>query len=67
MNIYSFFIKGNCFVIYFLFWLTFKDGALDTLQDNFMEKGAVQCGFCTFGMIFTAKAFLDRQAKPLKN
>jgi carbon-monoxide dehydrogenase small subunit len=32
-----------------------------------MEKGAVQCGFCTSGMILTAKALLDRQKKPSKN
>ena len=28
-----------------------------------MEKGAVQCGFCTSGMIMTAKALLDRNQK----
>ncbi len=32
-----------------------------------MEKGAVQCGFCTSGMILTAKTLLDRQKKPSKN
>jgi aerobic-type carbon monoxide dehydrogenase small subunit (CoxS/CutS family) len=31
-----------------------------------MEKGAVQCGFCTSGMIMTAKALLDRDKKPTK-
>lgn len=44
-----------------------KDGTLHPLQEAFMEKGAVQCGFCTSGMILTAKALLDRQKKPPKN
>lgn len=43
-----------------------KDGKLHPLQETFMEKGAVQCGFCTSGMIMTAKAFLDRNKKPTK-
>ncbi|MGD9576925.1 MAG: (2Fe-2S)-binding protein [Syntrophorhabdus sp.] len=44
-----------------------KNGVLHPLQEAFMEKGAVQCGFCTSGMILTAKALLDRQKKPSKN
>jgi carbon-monoxide dehydrogenase small subunit len=44
-----------------------KDGALHPLQEAFMEKGAVQCGFCTSGMILTTKALLDRQKKPSKD
>ena len=44
-----------------------KNGALHPLQEAFMEKGAVQCGFCTSGMILTAKALLDRKKKPSKN
>ena len=43
-----------------------KDGKLHPLQESFMEKGAVQCGFCTSGMIMTAKALLDRNKKPTK-
>jgi len=43
-----------------------KDGKLHPLQEAFMEKGAVQCGFCTSGMIMTAKALLDRNTKPTK-
>ncbi|RLB86479.1 MAG: (2Fe-2S)-binding protein, partial [Deltaproteobacteria bacterium] len=31
-----------------------EETALDPLQKSFMEKGAVQCGFCTPGMILTA-------------
>lgn len=39
---------------------------LHPLQETFMEKGAVQCGFCTPGMIMTAKGLLDRNKKPSK-
>ena len=34
------------------------------LQIAFTEKGAIQCGFCTPGMIMTAKAFLDSNPDP---
>ena len=34
------------------------------LQKAFVEKGAIQCGFCTPGMILTAKAFLDENPHP---
>lgn len=44
-----------------------KNGTLHPLQEAFMEKGAVQCGFCTSGMILTAKALLDRQKNPSRN
>ena len=37
---------------------------LDPVQESFMEKGAVQCGFCTPGMILTAKSLLDRNSEP---
>ncbi len=43
-----------------------QDGKLHPLQQAFMEKGAVQCGFCTSGMIMTAKALLDRNKRPTK-
>jgi carbon-monoxide dehydrogenase small subunit len=43
-----------------------QNGNLHPLQEAFMEKGAVQCGFCTSGMIMTAKALLDRNKKPTK-
>ncbi|MBW1700818.1 MAG: (2Fe-2S)-binding protein [Deltaproteobacteria bacterium] len=36
------------------------------VQESFMEKGAVQCGFCTPGMILTAKGLLDRNSRPTK-
>ncbi len=37
---------------------------LHLLQTAFVEKGAIQCGFCTPGMILTAKGLLDRQPSP---
>lgn len=39
-------------------------GVLDPLQDSFIKNGAVQCGFCTPGMILSAKALLNRIPKP---
>ncbi|AFK06641.1 MULTISPECIES: (2Fe-2S)-binding protein [Mesotoga] len=41
-----------------------KDGELDTIQKAFVDEGAVQCGFCTPGMIMSAKALLDRNDSP---
>ena len=41
-----------------------KEGELHPLQNAFVEKGAIQCGFCTPGMILTAKAFLDEHPHP---
>ena len=43
-----------------------RDGKLHPLQQTFMEEGAVQCGFCTSGMIMTAKTLLDKTACPPK-
>jgi len=37
---------------------------LDPLQEAFLDHGAVQCGFCTGGMILGAKALLDKQPNP---
>ena len=39
---------------------------LNPVQESFMEKGAVQCGFCTPGMVLTAKGLLDRNSQPTK-
>ena len=39
-------------------------GKLHPLQQAFIDAGAVQCGFCTPGMILTAKAFLDNNPHP---
>jgi carbon-monoxide dehydrogenase small subunit len=37
------------------------DGQLDPLQKSFLDHAAVQCGFCTPGMIMTARALLDER------
>lgn len=39
-------------------------GELHPLQRAFIDEGAVQCGFCTPGVILTAKAFLDSNPHP---
>lgn len=41
-----------------------QDGELDALQESFMVSGAVQCGFCTPGMILSAKALLAKNPRP---
>jgi carbon-monoxide dehydrogenase small subunit len=41
-----------------------RDGELDVLQRKFVEYGAVQCGFCTPGMLMSAKALLMRDPTP---
>lgn len=41
-----------------------EDGRLDLLQQSFIDHGAVQCGFCTPGMLMSAKAFLKRNPNP---
>ena len=41
-----------------------KGGALTPLQQAFVDHGAVQCGFCTPGMILTATAFLAKNPNP---
>ena len=38
--------------------------ALDPVQESFVEHGAVQCGFCTPGLVLTAKAMLDKNPDP---
>jgi carbon-monoxide dehydrogenase small subunit len=39
----------------------FKDGHPIPLQRSFVESGAIQCGFCTPGMILSAKALIDEK------
>lgn len=40
------------------------EGDLDPIQQAFIDKGAVQCGYCTPGMILTAKSLLDKNPEP---
>ncbi len=40
--------------------------SLHPLQRAFVEAGAVQCGFCTSGMLLTAKAMLAEHARPTR-
>ncbi len=44
-----------------------KNGELDKLQTSFIEAGAIQCGFCTPGMILSAKALLMKNPNPTKD
>src|ERR671912_605106 len=41
-----------------------KNGTLDPVQQGFMEEHGLQCGFCTPGMMLTARALLDRDPDP---
>jgi aerobic-type carbon monoxide dehydrogenase small subunit (CoxS/CutS family) len=41
-----------------------KGGVLHPLQAAFLEQGGVQCGFCTPGMLMSAKALLDQNPHP---
>jgi aerobic-type carbon monoxide dehydrogenase small subunit (CoxS/CutS family) len=40
------------------------DGGLHPLQRTFLERGGVQCGYCTPGMLMSAKALLDASPSP---
>ncbi len=44
--------------------LTDAQGNLHPIQKAFIEYGAIQCGFCTPGMVLSAKALLDENPKP---
>ena len=41
-----------------------RDGKLDPVQQGFMEEHGLQCGFCTPGMMLTARALLDQNPNP---
>ncbi|ABL79768.1 MULTISPECIES: (2Fe-2S)-binding protein [unclassified Nocardioides] len=41
-----------------------QDGELDPVQQGFMECHGLQCGFCTSGMLMSARALLDRDPDP---
>ncbi len=40
------------------------DGTLHPIQQAFIDHGAIQCGFCTPGMVLSAKALLDENSRP---
>src|ERR671912_338696 len=42
----------------------FLRATLDPVQQGFMEEHGLQCGFCTPGMMLTARALLDREPDP---
>lgn len=44
--------------------MTDGDGNLHPLQKAFVEHGAIQCGFCTPGLVLAAKALLDENPQP---
>lgn len=39
-----------------------RDGELSAVQEAYMEEGAVQCGFCTPGLIMNSTAFIEKNA-----
>jgi carbon-monoxide dehydrogenase small subunit len=43
-----------------------KNGEIHPIQQAFVNHNAIQCGFCTPGMVMTAKAFLDKNPDPTK-
>ncbi len=46
--------------------VTNEDGTPNYIQQAFIDVGAVQCGFCTPGMILSAKALLDKNQTPTR-
>ncbi len=47
--------------------LSESDGSLHPIQESFLEHGAVQCGFCTPGMILMGKVLLDEKSNPTED
>ncbi|MCE1245851.1 MAG: (2Fe-2S)-binding protein [Firmicutes bacterium] len=43
-----------------------KNGELSNVQKSFVEKGAIQCGFCTPGFVVAGENLLDRKPAPSK-
>ncbi len=41
-----------------------KEGKLHSLQENFLKEGAVQCGYCTPGMLMSSYALLQQTPNP---
>lgn len=44
--------------------VTDRDGTLDPLQDAFLDHGAIQCGYCTPGMVLMGKDLLNKNPSP---
>lgn len=44
-----------------------ENGNLNPIQEAFFEKFAIQCGYCTPGMIMVSKALLDRNPQPTRD
>lgn len=44
-----------------------KDGEMDPVQEAFVRNGAIHCGYCTPGMILTAKALLMNKPHPTED
>jgi aerobic-type carbon monoxide dehydrogenase small subunit (CoxS/CutS family) len=44
-----------------------EDGRLHPLQEAFADLGAAQCGYCTPGILVTAKALVDRDPQPSRD
>ena len=47
--------------------LAHADGTLDPVQDAFIEYAAYQCGYCTPGMVLTARSLLDEVQQPTED
>jgi carbon-monoxide dehydrogenase small subunit len=43
-----------------------QNGRLHPIQEAFVKNGAIQCGFCSPGMILSAKALLDKNPSPTR-
>ncbi len=43
------------------------DGALDPIQQSFLDHHAVQCGFCTPGLVLSTRALLDENPHPTED
>ena len=44
-----------------------QNEVLSQLQEAFLDNGAIQCGFCTPGMLMSAKALLDKNPHPTED